>query len=92
MKPDLLKDNSVPLPASHTAACWFGVKILDLNGPDVAAIHLDCGSDCEAAGKVDEISLGAENGPSSLQRQQRWRTNRKTNLPETDLWSSRPTH
>lgn len=60
MKPDLLKDNSAPLPASPTAACGSGLKILDLDGPVVAAIHLDCGRDCEAAMKVDDVSSGAE--------------------------------
>ena len=43
-----------------TAACGFGLKILDLDRPDVAAGHLDCGRDCEAAVKVDEVSSGAE--------------------------------
>ena len=56
MKPDLLKDNSAPLPAGPTAACGSGLKILDLDGPD----GLDCGRDCEAAMKVDDVSSGAE--------------------------------
>lgn len=59
-KPDLPKDNSVPPPLGPTPACGFGLKILDLDRPDVAAAHLDCGRDCEAAMKVGEVSSRAE--------------------------------
>ena len=47
-------------PLGPTAACGFGLKILDLDRPDVAAVHLDGGRDYEAAVKVDEVSSGAE--------------------------------
>lgn len=89
MKPDLRKDNSIPLPTphapTHTAAGWLRFEIFDSDQSDVAAVHLDDERDFEATTKAGTSSLGAETGASSLQRKHRQRSNRKINPPETDL-------